>query len=261
MFTVKCRQATGSSENKFIFAQTIKTQIIHMKRHLLAVTALVAAIASTQAQEQYRPVGGEGNLELMVAPLGGSPVTMAGIKYRHFGSATSAMRLGVFVGFQNKTTILQDEDAATNLSELKKKESSITIAIQPGLEKHMTGTDRLSPYIGGYLDLNFTTKNTKEETQGPNNKVGYNKDTKGSLGVGLNAVAGFDYYLAKSLYFGTELGFGVSAAMPMKNKTETVAFNANGDEVSTSGDSKKDNVSSIQVGPNVVGQLRLGWLF
>ncbi|MBK9599500.1 MAG: hypothetical protein IPO60_14615, partial [Flavobacteriales bacterium] len=49
-------------------------------------------------------------------------------------------------------------------SNWKKKESSITIAVQPGLEKHMTGTDRLSPYIGGYLDLNYTSKNKKEET-------------------------------------------------------------------------------------------------
>lgn len=233
-----------------------------MKRHVLAVTALLAGIASTQAQEQYRPVGGEKNLELMVAPLGGSPVTMAGIKYRHFGSATSAMRLGVFLGYQNKTTILQDEDSKTNKLELKKKESSITVAIQPGLEKHMTGTDRLSPYIGGYLDLNFTTKNTKEETQLTDTKMGYDQTKKASLGFGLNAVAGFDYYLAKSLYFGTELGFGVVATMPMKNKTETVTLDAtSGNEVTTSGDSKKDNVSSIQVGPNVVGQLRLGWLF
>ena len=233
-----------------------------MKRHLLAVTALVAGIASTQAQEQYRPVGGEKNLELMVAPLGGSPVTMAGIKYRHFGSATSAMRLGVFLGFQNKTTILQDEDSQTDMLELKKKESSITIAVQPGLEKHMTGTDRLSPYIGGYLDLNYTYKNKKEETQLNATKVGYDQTKSGSLGLGLNAVAGFDYYLAKSLYFGTELGFGVSATMPMKNKTESVTLDpVSGNEVTTSGDSKKDNMSSIQVGPNVVGQLRLGWLF
>ena len=60
----------------------------------------------------------------------------------------------------------------------------------------MTGTDRLSPYIGGYLDLSFTNKNTKKETQLNLNdnkrEVGYEKKTSGSLGIGLNAVAGFD---------------------------------------------------------------------
>jgi len=237
-----------------------------MKRYVLAVSVAIACIATAQAQTQYRPAGGEKNLELMIAPLSGSPVTMAGIKFRKFGSATSAMRLGVFLGFQNKTTITQDEDGESDMLELKDKESSITIAVQPGLEKHMTGTDRLSPYIGGYLDLSFTNKNTKKETQLNLNdnkrEVGYEKKTSGSLGIGLNAVAGFEYYLAKSLYFGTELGFGFAATMPMKSKTETVAANDdNTGTATTNTDGKKDNVSSIQLGPNVVGQLRLGWLF
>lgn len=232
-----------------------------MKRQVMAVAVVMACFATAQAQTQYRPAGGEKNLELMFAPLGGSPVSMAGIKFRKFGSATSAMRLGVFVGFENKTTILQVEDSPNNLSELKKKESSFTIAIQPGIEKHMTGTDRLSPYIGGYVDLSFVSKNKTEDTQLPNNKVGYLKEKGGDLGLGLNAVAGFDYYFAQSLYLGSELGFGIAAKMPMKNKTETLALNADGAEVTTSGDSTVNNVSSIQLGPNVVGQLRLGWLF
>jgi len=232
-----------------------------MNRHVLAVTAVIACIATAQAQTQYRPAGGEKNLKLMVAPLGGSPITLAGIKYRSFGSATSAMRLSVFLGFQNKNTVLQDEDGPAMLSELTKKESTITIALQPGIEKHLTGTDRLSPYFGGYLDLSFSSKNKKTETQLPNNKVGYDETKGGDLGFGLNAVAGFDYYFAQSLYLGTELGFGVAATMPMANKTESLGLNADGNETTTSGDSKQDNVNSIQLGPNVVGQLRLGWLF
>ncbi len=227
----------------------------------MAVAVIMACIATAQAQTQYRPAGGEKNLELMFAPLGGSPVSMAGIKFRKFGSATSALRLGVFVGFQNKNTILQDEDTPAGMSELTKKESSFTIAIQPGIEKHLTGTERLSPYFGGYLDLSYSNTNKKEETQLPNNKIGYDQTKGGALGLGINAVAGFDYYFAKSLYLGSELGFGVAATLPMTNKTESLALNTDGNEVTTSGDSKKDNMNSIQVGPNVVAQLRLGWLF
>ena len=245
----------------------LKHKKTHMKKNLLAVAAVIAGLsATTQSHAQFRPVGGEKNLELMIAPLGGSPVTMAGIKYRSFSSATSAMRFGVFVGFDNKTTILQDADSQTKALELKKKESSITIGLQPGIEKHMTGTERLSPYFGGYLDLNYTTKNKKEDTQltlaNGNYEAGYDQTKGGSLGVGLNAVAGFDYYLAKSIYVGTELGFGLSTTMPMKNKTENVVLNDDLTGTKTlSGDGKKDNVSKFQVGPNVVGQIRLGWLF
>src|SRR5690606_29162840 len=163
---------------------------------LLAAAAVIVAIASTsEVNAQYRPEGGEKNLELMVAPLGGSPVTMAGIKYRSFSSATSALRLGVFLGFDNKTTILQDEDSQASTLELKKKESSFTFAVQPGIEKHMAGTERLSPYFGGYLDLSFTSKSKNEDTQLNATKMGYLNEKSGSLGIGLNAVAGFDYYL------------------------------------------------------------------
>lgn len=233
----------------------------------MAGTIILAAVATTMdAQAQYRPAGGEKNLELMLAPLGGSPITMAGIKYRSFSSANKAMRLGVFLGFDNKTTILQDEDSKAKMLELKKKESSITIGVQPGIEKHLAGTERLSPYFGGYLDLSYTTKSKKEETQlnlnDDKQEVGYTKTNSSSLGVGVNAVAGFDYYLAKSLYIGTELGFGVAVTMPGKNKTETVKANdTNNGTTTDSSDGKKDNVSKFQVGPNVVGQLRLGWLF
>ncbi|HRN36464.1 MAG TPA: hypothetical protein PLV70_10200 [Flavobacteriales bacterium] len=237
-----------------------------MNRIILAGTILLTGLATTSTQAQYRPAGGEKNLELMVAPLGGSPITMAGIKYRSFSSANKAMRVGLFLGFDNKTTVTQDEDSQSKALELKKKESSITIGIQPGIEKHLAGTERLSPYFGGYVDLNYTTKSKKDETDlvltNGTHQLGYDKTTSGSLGIGVNAVAGFDYYIAKSLYLGTELGFGIATTMPMKSKSETVKLNDDGTGTATvSGDGKKDNVSKFQVGPNVVGQLRLGWLF
>lgn len=239
-----------------------------MKNLVMAGTILLAGMAATtDAQAQYRPdEGGAKNLELMVAPLGGNPVTMAGIKYRQFSSANSALRLGVFLGFDNKTTVTQDEDSKTKMLELKKKESSFTFAVQPGIEKHLEGTERLSPYFGGYVDLSFTSKSKRDEEQlnltGDKQEVGYTKTSSGSLGVGLNAVAGFDYYIAKSLYLGTELGFGLATTMPMKSKSETVGYNDDHSGTSTtSTDGKKDNVSKFQVGPNVVGQLRLGWIF
>jgi len=167
----------------------------------------------------------------------------------------------VFLGYSNESTITQDENSQTQLSELKDTESGISVSLQLGIEKHKAGTERLSPYMGGYVDLSFGTSNKKEETQGPSNKVGYTQTKGADLGVGVNAVAGFDYYFAKSIYLGTELGFGLAAKLPMKKTAESVTFDANGNSVTTSGDSKEGNTTSIQLGPNVVGQLRLGWLF
>ena len=61
---------------------------------------------------------------------------------------------------------------------------------------------------------------------------------------------------------GRLVGFGLAATMPGKNKTETVDYNNDHSGTATTNtEGKKDNVSKFQVGPNVVGQLRMGWLF
>jgi len=61
-----------------------------MKKLFLFVAAGVFVAAAAQAQDVKKQQGGEQNLELLFAPLGGSPIsTEGGIKYRQFTSATS----------------------------------------------------------------------------------------------------------------------------------------------------------------------------
>lgn len=224
------------------------------------VTLMLTAGVVTAVQAQYRPEGGEKSLEVNFAPLGGSPISISGIKYRAFSSQTSAFRLAAFVGHSSQTTITQD--ANDNVDELKDRKNSTTISVQPGIESHFAGTDRLSPYIGGYVNIGYTATSEKKEAQGPDKgKIGHTTEKGGSLNLGLNGVAGFDYYIAKSLYLGSEIGFGFAMTSPFKNKMETVGFNEAGNEVTTDGEGRNGNKSSWQIGPNVVGQLRLGWLF
>jgi outer membrane protein W len=225
-----------------------------MKRTLI-LTALVACIAGT-ASAQYKPAAGERTLEVNFAPLGGTPVSIAGIKYRKFTSETSAFRLGLFLGYSSTTTTTQDENSTLSQVELQDKEGKMTINLQPGIEKHFAGTERLSPYIGAVLNLGYGMNSKKEESQQPNNAVGAKTTKGGTLDLGLNAVAGFDYYVANKLYLGSEIGFGVGMTTDMTNK---VSYdNIAGAQDS---DSKKDNKSKLNVGPNVIGQLRLGWVF
>lgn len=190
------------------------------------------------------------------APLGGTPVSIGGIKYRSFKSETSAFRLGVFLGHASTSTVTQDENSQTQLVELKDKNSTTTISVQPGIEKHFAGTDRLSPYIGGVLNIGYGMTSKRVESQVANQGVGATITKGGTLDLGLNAVAGFDYYVANKLYVGTEIGFGVAMKSDL---TKKVSYdNIEGMQDS---ESKKDNKSQFNVGPNVVGQLRLGWVF
>lgn len=227
---------------------------INMKRALFL--AAVISVVATTANAQYKPAAGERTLEVNFAPLGGTPVSIGGIKYRSFGSETKAFRLGLFLGYGSTATVTQDEDGDADQVELKDKKSTFTISLQPGIEKHFAGTERLSPYIGGVLSIGYGMTNEREEQQVPDEAVGATITKGGSLDLGLNAVAGFDYYVANKLYLGTEIGFGVAMHSDM---TKKVTYdNIEGAEDS---ESKVDNKSTFNVGPNVVGQLRLGWVF
>src|SRR5690606_26745770 len=120
----------------------------------LALVFGVGLVVQAQETEgQFRPVGGEKNLEVHFSPLGGTPVGIPGLKFRSFSASGNALRIGLFVRYSSSSEVTQDEDfdddnVQTDL-ELSKKESEFTIAIQPGYEWHLTGTDRLSPYVGG----------------------------------------------------------------------------------------------------------------
>ncbi|MBX2972856.1 MAG: hypothetical protein KF797_07130 [Flavobacteriales bacterium] len=225
-----------------------------MKR-VLFVAALSAGVAGT-ASAQYKPAAGEKTLEVNFAPLGGTPVSIGGIKLRSFGSETTAFRVGVFLGYGSTSKVTQDEDSQAQLVELKDKNSTTTINLQPGIEKHFAGTDRLSPYIGGVLNIGFGMTSKREESQVANQGVGAKITKGGSLDLGINAVAGFDYYMAEKLYLGTEIGFGVGMTSDMKNKVSW--DNVQGMQDS---ESNVNNQSKFNIGPNVIGQLRLGWAF
>lgn len=262
-----------------------------MKKIVFVFAFIVGAGAVAQAQ--YRPEGGEKNIEVNFAPLGGNPVSITGIKLRSFSSQTSALRLGVFVGWSNESEITQEaaeritdtEDPEYNDKgqvlnvELMDKTSTMSIALQPGIEKHFAGTERLSPYVGGFVNIGFTNKKeTKQIGYAPvGDGVGADESSvdqflgeditkTGSLNLGLNGVAGFDYYIAKSLYLGAEIGFGFAMNRDLKSKTESTFTEPNDDnsalvEGTSENESVLNNKASMQIGPNVVGQLRMGWLF
>lgn len=226
-----------------------------MKKVALAFALILGAI--TIADAQYKPVGGEKNLEVSLAPLGGSPISIVGIKGRSWKSESSAIRLTTFLGFSNETTVTQDEDSDIDALETKDKNSTFSIAVAPGIEKHMAGTDRLSPYVGAYVSIGFTSTTEKMEEQINADDIATTTNKSGAINLGLNGVAGFDYYIAEHLYLGTELGFGLAVDSPTMNKTEYEGYDPNPDNA----EGKAGNTSSFQIGPNVIAQFRLGWLF
>lgn len=183
-----------------------------------------------------------------------------GIKYRKFSSENKAFRLGLNISYLRDVMITQQENDDFDLLELKDKASIIETALTIGTEKHFNGTKRLSPYIGFQGLLLYKTTSYKEENQ-DGSSIYYEKfindeDAAGAghMGVGIGFLAGFDYYFAKHLYLGVELGYGVSYAKKLKFKY----INEDNSDL----DFEAESGSTISVSPYLAnGNLRLGWIF
>jgi opacity protein-like surface antigen len=220
-----------------------------MRKLLIAALALTSAVA-LNAQDVYKQTGGEQNLEFQFAPLGGSPIGIAGIKYRKFTDANTAMRAEVFLGFGSTTDVMLAGDPDN--TELNEVNSNFDISIAAGIEKHWTGTDRLSPYYGGVVSLGYGRTGNKTEFLAGTD-VEENTTRDGSLTIGLNAIAGMDFYFADNIYLGAELGFGLAFTTLFDTVSETSVEGV--DAVET------PNGSSFNIGPNVLPRIRLGFLF
>jgi opacity protein-like surface antigen len=247
---------------------------------LLAFCASMFASTTTSAQN-LKQSGGEKNLQVLFAPLGGSPISINGITYRKFNATGNrAWRVNLFIGLNNETEVISQEDTGmhvgtgtTTKPQMDKKTSEMTFSIKPGYEWHMAGTERLSPYCGVELLFSLTTAKTEEDTA-VSNQSGTTAGTDWKLltlettgdgantTIGLNLVAGVDYYIAKNLSLGAELGFGFSMTSHPDIEGQHLDLQSTTDNTIVVMDSPAQvQGKTMQVGPNVVGQIKLGWLF
>ncbi|SMD34712.1 Outer membrane protein beta-barrel domain-containing protein [Reichenbachiella faecimaris] len=205
--------------------------------------------------QEYKVDFDETTLEVQFAPFGSNPISLNGIRARWFSSPYKAFRLNVFAGLDSDTQITQQKNTNASLKELKDKFSTFSINVRPGFERHLKGTDRLSPYFGTEFDLAFQSSSDKSEFQ-DGDDVEFTKrvNENGFIRFGLNFVAGFDFYVAKKLYLGTEFGYGFSYTklLDVKVKSDRSGF--------TEPEPEKRG-GAFDLGPNVNAQIRLGYAF
>lgn len=211
-----------------------------MKKVLLSALA-VFAFTFANAQEEsngYKASTGNVTTELSVNGLmdnvnfnlqdqGFSNEMM--FKARYFKSESVAYRGLLTIDVNSETTKMTPDDL---------KESTTNIGLGFGLEKHFTGTDRLSPYVGGDLLVGF---NSSKVEQGSNEEKGPN-----GFRVGVRGVFGADYYFAKNLYLGVEAGLGI--------------FYHNTGKTEINGTTVNDGSNRFEITPSVVGGVRLGFI-
>jgi len=216
----------------------------------------------------YKQEAGEHSLELNFNPgnIFGSDngaqfgLLNGGIKYRHFSSEEKAFRMIVNLSYKNATDIIQQADSDADLLELKSSGSIMGITFMPGIEKHFTGSKKISPYVGMQGMLGYKTTSLSVEYQ-DNNSI-YTETIKndasglgeGYMAFGVGLFSGVDYYFVKKLYIGVELGYGLQYSK-LLNTTRK-------DEHDSSSDTEHKNGYSIGASPYLAtGNIRLGWTF
>lgn len=223
-------------------------------KKIIAILVLVICAGTFIKAQDYKPVAGQAALELNFTPLSAAPIGLNYLKVRYFVDDQVVFRIGLDIRRHSEKS---EPINTTNPDVMDESKMSYTqFGIYPGLEMHFEGTDRFSPYIGA--EIAFDTKGAKASytdndanTTTESDGAWLDGSNRGFTKIGVNLLAGADFYFAKKLYFGAELGFGFLSTT-MKEVKGTVGSTTTTTSVKS---------SSSDIGFNFNPAIRLGFCF
>ena len=176
------------------------------------------------------------NFDYVPATSGGS------IKVRRFTSDKCAQRFSANLSVGTAAVKNVDDVDGDNFNA-----SAIGLALSFGQEKHFSGAERLSTYIGWDASFGVYSLTNKDTYTGGSAKV-----SQTAFGIGVKGVTGMDYYIIPKVYLGVELGYGLQFNS-LGKLNETVSPGPNPTNAETA--------STISFTPSIAGAFRLGYRF
>lgn len=223
-------------------------------------------VKNVHSTSEYKPATESNNFELNFIPLNSKPIQLTYIRYRRFLTELTAFRLGFGLNYSSTSVDTIFDSNVTTDARIAAEATTSMVGwnIKPGYEKHFKGTKRLSPYIGGELDLaGQSYKRVNPDglldpaTDIVTATTTRNENKSGFFRLGVNFVTGFDLYITKHLYLGSEFGFGLQYIAFSKLKVTSSPAPAlpltQPDDVSQG--------SAVNIGPNFNSSIRLGFIF
>ncbi len=224
-----------------------------MKKIIVFLMMFTATSLFLSAQD-YKPATGQVAAEVNFTPLSSSPIGLNYLKARYMFADGLVLRLGVDIRVHSdKSEPINDTDPDVNDEQ---KMSFTQFGLYPGIEKHFGNMARLSPYIGA--EVGFVTKGSKStytdnvaDVTAESKGAWFDGSNRGFTSIGLNLLCGADFYFARNIYMGTEIGFGLRS-MTMKEV-----------EVTSGNTTTTTNVkaSTTDIGFNFNPAIRLGFWF
>ena len=182
-----------------------------MKKLLLSM-AMIAVGTAAFAQ---KPATGDFTVETQFGLNLGGPngFTTPEIRARYFFADDMAARVRLNIQ-SNSTSKVIDNGSTTAKESGEINTSMFGFSIGIGAEKHLAGTEKLSPYFGAELMFSSMGATNTEATGSDNGTAWTAKDDSykteggGTTGFGLSLLFGADYYFTNSIYLGGEMGWG-----------------------------------------------------
>lgn len=237
-----------------------------MKKLIFASAALCAAatisaqeVVEAQAQPQtqveeapvstaknFKPGSGRFGAEAGLSLGSGFGLNGGNLNFNFTLSDEWMVRLGFGVTV-DKVSSKDEDDNKNHVTES-------TFNVKPGIIYSFSGTDRLEPYVGAELvfGLNSTCNYSNVKMDGAT----YERENKTrTSNFGANAVTGFNFYVAKDLYVGAEVGLGFIVTPQSHN----FGTDDEGKEYDSKDDKSKSHTTHIS--PNCTPSVRVGWKF
>jgi hypothetical protein len=251
-----------------------------MKKTFLALTLLVSVSAVAQNAKStvnpssaYKPHAGTVTAEFgLSGGLLNTNVNLnnnAGLlRFRYFLNDDLAVRIGFSVN--NKSTTDNYYGGVNNSQSGSRVTKNSGVTFNLGAEKHLTGTERLSTYIGADLIIALNAASEKwDNSNGTDYTLGLSREIKGfntvnggtnaASGLGFRLVAGGEYYIVKNVYLGAELGFGFVSSK-FKDITDKTTTTVGPITTTTVNDSKSPG-KDFAISPSVITGVRIGFQF
>ncbi len=153
----------------------------------------------------------EATLNLQV---GGAPISfeVSEIRMRYFLNSKLALRTKFAFDLMSSTDYVYNPmDPTVMPFTLESSASNFTLGL--GIEKHFTGTDKLSPYIGAEVGFGISSNqvNGTNTYNGLDYSAGstFSAETSGATQVYAGLIFGADYYIVPHVYIGAELAYGI----------------------------------------------------
>lgn len=235
-----------------------------MKKMILSL-AMVAMGVAAFAQ---KPSAGNITTEIGFTSILGAPsnpqtlnIPQPMLRARYFLSDDMAVRGHVGFGMGTKTSTQSSTPPAAAL-DAEKTEKGTNFGIALGIEKHLSGTDKLSPYLGaevgfGLSNATIDITNALTAAGAPTANGDSYKESGGSTStIALNAMIGADYYITEKVYIGAELGIGLFNMKSTGDRDVEIKNAATNTTVKNT--TKGTSENAFGLAPNAIGQVRLG---